>query len=160
MFLGHTVAASSRALKSGTSGGVLLYKSKIFSNLALAITAALAIGAHAKPVHAKNDSTAKIRGTRSLASLAPVRAKSQGEVMLSTLKSTSPRFLSSDDGRGPASVRLAGVCRSALGAAYVSAVQLSSYENCLAGQTSRSGSVDTYWGTAQRQAGIGFSVGK
>lgn len=88
---------------------------------------------------------------RSLASLAPTHA-GQGEQMLYSVKSSSPRFLNETKSAGP--VRIAGVCRDPYGVSYMSTDK--GYVSCL---DSQSATMNDYF-AAQRQAGVGIFVGK
>ncbi|MBI3558724.1 MAG: hypothetical protein HY074_20850 [Deltaproteobacteria bacterium] len=92
--------------------------------------------------------------------LASLSAKStaqmgQGEQMLYSLKTTSPRFLKT--AKSDSKVRIAGVCREVTGMTYNSTEK--GYGDCLDAKTEGSSSVNEYFGSAQRHAGVGILVG-
>ncbi|MEW6057452.1 MAG: hypothetical protein AB1540_12640 [Bdellovibrionota bacterium] len=97
---------------------------------------------------------------RKIASHSPAEAldlSGQGESMARSLTKPSPEFLKI--GRKPAratNMRIDGVCRDSYGFIYTSLDK--GYVNCLesATRTSSGASVNDYFGSAQRQTGLGL----
>ena len=97
------------------------------------------------------------QASRGLASLSgkSTAQMGQGELMLNNLKSTTPRFLK--PANTTSRVHIAGVCRDVYGTTFNSTEK--GYSTCLDAKTEGSSSVNEYFGSAQRQAGVGILVG-
>ena len=98
------------------------------------------------------------KAKRGIAATGPaIVLSTQGESMLQTERGTAPRFL--ERGSPSTPVRVLGVCRDSSGMTHTS--REPGYSTCLDAQTHQSGtSVHDYFGPAQRQAGVGISVGR
>lgn len=130
------------------SGRFLVFKVKP-TLFALAITA---IGLSFTAPGAQGSTRAKAP-SRGLASLKPL---GQGEQMLFSEKNSAPRFLAPHVASRP--VKFAGVCRDWTGQASSSASE-QAYARCIDAQASNTGSVNQFFGGAQRQTGFGIRVG-
>ncbi len=136
--------------------------SNLRSVLALAVVAGffglLSAQAHGEVDAQSARKTVRLKhASRGLASLSAKSSAQmgQGEQMLYSLKSTAPRFLKV--AKNNSAVKLAGVCRDVYGMTYNSTQK--GYGSCLDTKTEGSSSVNEYFGSAQRQAGVGILVG-